>query len=640
MSNKLKSLTTILCLCILLVSALACAVKTAAPAAATRTATAKVGNLTVSTSVDGNLIMPQAYNLLFGAPGDVQDVFVEEGDFVKEGTVLATLDNTSEKLGVESSNNNVQQVLSKLYENVPLLPQFQNKSYTAIKNEWGDMDFDIHGNPILYENIDGFTWVSDPNWAPTPEHPVHYLYQEVWFPGQYSYYYPNAAALSAYNFARDEVNRANRLYDADNYTAAASELYIALSDLDACMAIIQDTLNNPKSGLGNVTPLVPADEAGITELDILTGGAWNINYVVQLRKVSDSIKQGQADIQALRDLLTQGKYDAARPMFEPLIKQVNDIGKQVINSINLIKAHNYSTVYGKDLSLYFYDAAAAKLSAALKGIENGGLKSTDLNDNLRIALHYMQLCNSIMGSNDYVLQHGLSLKAEQQAHVDLQTALVGLGNAKEDFLNTVILAPFDGIVVSVGVKKNDVLSQIDYASVTAVQLVDTSQIKFQGSVDEIDILKIKAGQKATIEVDAVPDKTFTGTVSFISPFGTPDNNGVVKFPITILLDPTEVALKGGLTATADIAITTVENALLVPVSAVTTTNEGSFVTVVDKATGKQEKRQVTLGERNLQFMQVLTGLKEGDEVLIVESVSSAPIVKELPRGAGGPPPSR
>ncbi|MCJ7743367.1 MAG: efflux RND transporter periplasmic adaptor subunit, partial [Dehalococcoidales bacterium] len=108
----------------LLISGIGCAKKTTTPAAATQVATVRLGSLTVSTSVDGNLVMPQAYNLLFGAPGDVQDVFVEEGDFVREGTVLATLDNTNAKLGVESSNNNVQMVLSKLYENVPLLPQF------------------------------------------------------------------------------------------------------------------------------------------------------------------------------------------------------------------------------------------------------------------------------------------------------------------------------------------------------------------------------------------------------------------------------------------------------------------------------------------------------------------------------------
>jgi multidrug efflux pump subunit AcrA (membrane-fusion protein) len=369
--------------------------------------------------------------------------------------------------------------------------------------------------------------------------------------------------------------------------------------------------------------------------------SWAVSYVVELRKAVDLIKQGQADIETVRGLIAQGKYDEASPMFAPLLKRVGDIGKVVYNNINIIKAHNYSTVYGKDISLYFYDAAADKLNAALKGIETGGLTSPELYDNLRIAQHYMQICNSILGSNDYVLQHGLSLKNEHQYHVDLQNALVGLENSKDAFLKTVILAPFDGTVVSVGVKKNDVLSAVDYASKTAVQLVDTRQLKFQGQVDEIDILKIKTGQKATISVDAVPDKTFAGTVSFISPFGTPDTNNVVKFPVTIMLDPTDVALKGGLTATADIAITSVANALLVPLSAVTTTSEGSFVNVINQATGQPEKKQVTLGNKNFQFAEVLSGLKEGDKIVVEEKVTGAPVVTGFPSGrGGGPPPSR
>jgi RND family efflux transporter MFP subunit len=308
----------------------------------------------------------------------------------------------------------------------------------------------------------------------------------------------------------------------------------------------------------------------------------------------------------------------------------------------VISAHNYSTVYGSDISLYFYGAAEDKLNAALKGIEKDGLSSPELRDNLRIAQHYMQICNSILGSNHYVLQHGLSLKNEQQYHVDLAKALVTLGNSKDNFLKTAILAPFDGTVVSVGVKKNDVLSAIDYASKTAVQLVDTSQIKFQGQVDEIDILKIKTGQKATISVDAVPNKTFTGTVSFISPYGTADTNNVVKFPVTIKLDPTDIALKGSLTATADISIYSEENVLLVPLSAVTTTSAGSFVTIVNEATGQQEKRQVTIGNKNLQFAEVLSGLKEGDKVIVEEKVNGAPVVTGFPGGpsGGGPPPSR
>ncbi|MGA7677689.1 MAG: efflux RND transporter periplasmic adaptor subunit [Dehalococcoidia bacterium] len=601
-------LIAIICIFILLVSGIGCAKKTATPAAAMQEATVQLGNLTVSTSVDGNLVMPQAYNLLFGAPGDVQDVFVEEGDFVKEGTVLATLDNTSEKLGVESANNNVQQVLSKLYENVPLQPQFRG-SIEELKG------VDSNGNPIFGPK------------------------EGIYLDQSYPFYYPNATALSAYNWAQDEVNNAHQLYQSDNYTAAASELYVALSDLEACVEIFEDTINNPQSGLGNIAPFINQDE---TSLSVQLYNSFAATYIRELRQLVDSIKQGQADMEKIQELISQGKYEQAAPMFEPLLSQVNDIGKVVIRNINVIKTYNFGTVYGEDLCLYFYGAATDKLNAALKGIETGGLNAPELHDNLRIADHYMKICNGILSSNYSVLQHGLLLKNEQQYHVDLQSALVGLGNSRDNFLKTVVLAPFDGTVVSVGVKKNDVLSAIDYASKTAVQLVDTSQIKFTGLVDEIDILKIKAGQKAMISVDAVPNKTFTGTVSFISPFGTPDTNNVVKFPITILLDPTDVALKGGLTATADIAISTAENALLVPLSAVTTTSEGSFVNVINKATGQPEKRQVTLGSQNLQFAEVLSGLKEGDKIVVEEKVTGAPVVTGFPRGpgGGGPPPGR
>jgi multidrug efflux pump subunit AcrA (membrane-fusion protein) len=516
---------------------------------------------------------------------------VEEGDFVKEGTVLATLDNTSEKLGVESANNNVQQVLSKLYENVPLLPQF----------------------PIYGPNTSSILG--------------------------YPYYYPSATALSAYNWAQDEVNNAHQLYQSDNYTAAASELYVALSDLEACIKIFEDTINNPKSGLGNIAPFINQDEPS----SLIQGyNSFAATYILELRQLVDSIKQGQADMEKIQSLIAQEKYEEAAPLFEPLLSQVNDIGKAVISDINEIKTHNYGAIYGEDLCLYFYGAAADKLNAALKGIETGGLNAPELNDNLRIADHYMRICNGILGSNYYVLQHGLLLKNEQQYQVDLQSALVGLGNSRDNFLKTVVLAPFDGTVVSVGVKKNDVLSAIDYASKTAVQLVDTSQIKFQGQVDEIDILKIKTGQKATISVDAVPDKTFTGIVSFISPYGSAGTGNVVKFNVTIKLDPTGEELKGGLTATADIVISSVENALLVPLSAVTTTSEGSFVNVINKATGQPEERQVTLGGQNLQFAEVLSGLKEGDKVVIQEKVTGAPVDTRFPRmvGGGGPPPGR
>jgi multidrug efflux pump subunit AcrA (membrane-fusion protein) len=177
----------------------------------------------------------------------------------------------------------------------------------------------------------------------------------------------------------------------------------------------------------------------------------------------------------------------------------------------------------------------------------------------------------------------------------------------------------------VNLKKDYVLSAQDYSSRPAIQLVDTKTIEFTGLVDEIDIMKVQKGQKAKITVDAIPDKVFAGTVKFISPFGVKSGN-VIKFAVTIELDPTDVELRGSLSATADISTYSAKNVLLVPTTAIITTPRGPMVEVINEATGKPEPRRITLGKQNFQYAEVLQGLKEGDKV----SVSS-----QNPSGATG-----
>ena len=615
--------------CITLLATAGCSAASTTGTAATisRQVPVQRGDLVVSVSVDGNLVMPQAFDLHFGAPGDVKEVLVTEGDRVKAGAMLARLDDTAQRLDVKAANNSVQQTLSNLYETVPRLPQFPGYYYV----QYPTTDPYFVPEKIIYDRNDNPIMASP---SGIHNNPV------------YQMYYPNASALTSYAWAQDETARAYGLFYSENYTAAASELYVALSDLEACEKIIEDAINNPESGLGNMAPFVPTDLPGLVYFDIQQNQPAAVTLIVELRKVVDSIHQGQAEIGKLRELVAQGKSAEAGPLFEALLYRVDDIGKAVIMNVNVIKLRNDTTVYGKDISLYFYGAAEEKFNAALAGIQKDGLSSPELNDNLRIARHYMELCNGILGTNDYVLQHGLSLKAEQGYKVDLEKAMVNLGNTKDNFLNTVILSPVDGIVVSVAVKKNDVLSQQDYSSSGTIQVVDTSQIKFQGTVDEIDIMKIKAGQRAAISVDALPNKTFTGKVSFISPFGAADTSNVVKFNVTILLDPTDIDLKGGLTATADVGISTVENALIVPLSAVTTTGTSSSVTVATGNKGQTEKRQVTLGIQNQQYVQILKGLNEGDKVIIVDKATGAPVSTTMgppgggPPSGGGPPPAR
>lgn len=615
----------------------------ATPAA--RTATVTRGDLGVIVSVDGNLVMPEAFNLHFGAPGDVKDVLVTEGDKVKAGAILAKLDDTSQRLEVKSAVNSMQSTLANLYETVPRLPQFPTRFWDAF----------TYTDPItgkfVTHYVEKLRW--DYNWISLydpletdPNEATYYLDYGYWqhdhnipenagLPVGYPGYYANSTALAAYNWAIEEVTTAQALLLSENYTAAANELYVAISDLESSLKILEDASLNPMSGLGNTEPFVPTDEQGYMAFNIEQEGDFNVYFINEIRQAMASVRECQGEIESLRKLIDEGKKQEAEALFGAVLDRISKLGTVVMNNINIIKTDGNTEVYGRDISIYLYNAASDKLDAALNGIETGGLRSDNLTNNLRVAEHYMMLCNGILGSNELVLQHGLSLKAENEYKISLEKNMISLSDKKDDFLKTVIMTPVDGVVVSVDVKKNDVLSSQDYSSKGTIQVVDTSQIKFEGTVDEIDIMKIKPGQTATISVDALENKKFTGKVLFISPYGV-TSGSVIKFDVTILLDPTDVDLMGGLTATADISVTSVKDVLLVPLTAVTTTGNTTTVTYLDPATGKTEVRKVTIGGQSTQFIQIVSGLKEGDKVVLVEK---ADIVTNSRMGPSGGPPS-
>ena len=299
--------------------------------------------------------------------------------------------------------------------------------------------------------------------------------------------------MDGYAWYQQDLSAAQQLFLSENYTGASSELNVALADLESVIMMIEDTINNPYSGLGNTASAV--NDQNLAYMEIMGQDASGAAFYIQaLRGYIDQIRQAQADIQKTRDLIDQKKYGEAVAQYQAVLAGMEPIGKIVYTNYNVLVVRNDTDIYGKDLSQRFFNAAEAKLNAAAAGLEKDGLSSPDLDTNLRIAEHYMMLSNAILGTNDYVLQHGLSLKNQQQYNVDLANKLVALSQRNEDFLKTVILAPFDGIVVVVNLRTNDVLSQIDYASKGNITIVDTSQLQFKGQVDEIDITKIKAGQ--------------------------------------------------------------------------------------------------------------------------------------------------
>jgi multidrug efflux pump subunit AcrA (membrane-fusion protein) len=681
MRKLIKASLIVLLACLSVLPAISCSAAKPAAAARTRTVTVKRGDLAINVSVDGNLNMPNEYDLRFGAPGQVRNIYVQDGDTVKAGQILATLDDKTERQGLMTASNTLQQTLSSLYETIPLTPQVSGYNESAtLTPEWAppyvakpaldpitNLPITVYGPspvtvttlvfppPITPTPIDPgtgkpFTYPVYPS-PPTTSTPAPKM-DTTWSnnPGLLTpnppTYFASQSALEALNWVQNEIYNAYSLVYSDNYTMAASQLNMAAADLESCARILQDAVDNPQSGMGNTAPFMTDNNTWSFLIANPQNGA--TSNILDVRRTIALLRQREADIQQIQGSVSDNGTAAAGPLFQDLFSQMQPTASAVYSDVNFIKVYYTYPFPFQDISSYFYGKAQDSLTNTLNMAQAGQFNSTSFYENYTLARHYMELCNSFLGSNEIDLQHGLSQPNEQNFKVNLSKNAVALQNANQALLNSIIIAPVDGIVVSVGIKANDQLSSQTYSSVSAFMVVDTSDIEFKGLVDEIDISKVKTGQKVSISVDAVPNKTFTGVVSFISPYGTTVGN-VVKYNVTILLDRSDVALKGGLSATADIAVDTLKAVLLVPISALTTTAAGSTVNLLNPTTGVSAVKKVTLGIQNLQYAQVTSGLNEGDQITMTLKSNSA-VVTGFPSpgqqstqqssggGGGGPPP--
>jgi HlyD family secretion protein len=256
--------------------------------------------------------------------------------------------------------------------------------------------------------------------------------------------------------------------------------------------------------------------------------------------------------------------------------------------------------YIQDVNTYMAQPDALPVEAAQK---------------LYIAKLNLAVARDVLEYQKLIFESGGSIgwKTLQQYNLSLQSSEIAFYKAKQEIMKTAIIAPSDGTVVSVDLKKSYVLSALDYSSKVAVKLVDTKTVRFKGTIDEVDIMKVRPGQVASLTIDAIPTKKFTGTVRFVSPYGTAVGK-VIKFTVLVDMDPSEEPIRGGLSATAEIQVAGVKNALLVPATAVIRAPGGSVVLVPSTDTAKPERRKVKVGISNFQLAEITEGLKEGEKV--------------------------
>jgi HlyD family secretion protein len=207
-----------------------------------------------------------------------------------------------------------------------------------------------------------------------------------------------------------------------------------------------------------------------------------------------------------------------------------------------------------------------------------------------------------------------------QAEAQMQQDRANLKQLQEQLGYTTITSPIDGIVLARPVERGDAVSSILVLGSTAtlvMTLGDTSEVYVKGKVDESDIGKVYLGQTARIKVESFKDKTFNGKVTKISPMGVEKDN-VTTFEVRVSITNPEGLLKAAMTANAEVILEEHKGVLQIPEGAIIyDKDKKASVEVPDtKAKDGKKKVAVNIGISNGAKTELLSGLKEGDQVVL------------------------
>lgn len=251
-------------------------------------------------------------------------------------------------------------------------------------------------------------------------------------------------------------------------------------------------------------------------------------------------------------------------------------------------------------------------------------------DQMTVNIAEQQLINAQQGVDQYEIAGARAAVAQAQAalnlllegpdevdlalaEVQIEQAALAVEQARLALADAEIHAPFAGTVAELRIEAGELVG----AGTSVIVLMNNREVQLDVLVDEIDVAQIVEGQSATIMLDALPEAEVEGTVTFVAPNATVEG-GVVSYRVVITLEPTDAPIRVGMTGTAGIVTEVLEDVLLVPNWAVRldrTTGE-AFVNI-RRENGRVEEVAIELGMYGNEFSEVLSGLEEGDEVVVM-----------------------
>jgi len=202
---------------------------------------------------------------------------------------------------------------------------------------------------------------------------------------------------------------------------------------------------------------------------------------------------------------------------------------------------------------------------------------------------------------------------EARARANLAFADAQVGYAR-------IVAPIDGVVASVSTQEGETVAA-SFAAPTFLTLIDPSRLEIWAYVDETDIGRIHVGQRARFTVDTYGDQEFEGRASAVYPKAEIRDNVVNYVTVLRFEPPRDRTLRPEMTTTVRIALAMREHVLAVPIKAVRFDDRRAYV--LARRGSRTDKQWVTTGMRDESYWEILTGVHEGDAVLVGDSTATS-----------------
>ncbi len=201
--------------------------------------------------------------------------------------------------------------------------------------------------------------------------------------------------------------------------------------------------------------------------------------------------------------------------------------------------------------------------------------------------------------------------AFESAEAQRQQAKSAVNLARHQLDVSLMEAPFSGIIASKNAEVGDVINPMmgSFSSTSGVlTLMDFSQVKIEIDVSHTDISRIQKGQSALLQVTALPDEEFNGRVALVNLTADPTTK---KFKVEVRVDNPGLVLRPNTFGEVTLEISTHEEALVIPQTAIL---ENRYVFVAQENTA--ERRDVSVGLQNTELVEIVSGLKEGELVIV------------------------